>query len=49
MYISPAEVQPSWIVTGGFVELDIRTAKVLSQWDSRDNIIKHNHDLFVVT
>jgi len=30
--------EESWVVTGGFVELDIETAEVLFEWDSRDQL-----------
>ena len=30
--------EESWVITGGFVELDVETADILFEWDSRDQI-----------
>ncbi|KAJ5669784.1 hypothetical protein N7462_010854 [Penicillium macrosclerotiorum] len=31
----------SWMITGGFVELDIKTGEILAEWDSTDHIAVH--------
>lgn len=40
----PAEV--SWVVSGGFVELDMETSEVLVQWESFDHIPLHESNMF---
>jgi hypothetical protein len=30
--------EESWVITGGFVELDVETGNVLFEWDSRDQL-----------
>jgi len=40
----PEEV--SWIVSGGFVELDMETSEILVQWESADNIPLHESNMF---
>jgi hypothetical protein len=38
--------EQSWVVTGGFVELDVETSEVLVQWDSFDRIALHESNMF---
>ncbi|KAF3398155.1 hypothetical protein F1880_005693 [Penicillium rolfsii] len=38
--------EQSWVVTGGFVELDVETSEVLVQWDSFDKIALHESNMF---
>ncbi|KAJ5683108.1 hypothetical protein N7462_006273 [Penicillium macrosclerotiorum] len=40
----PAE--ESWVVVGGFMELDMETSEVLVQWDSSDHIALHESNMF---
>ncbi|OQE31914.1 hypothetical protein PENSTE_c001G02250 [Penicillium steckii] len=38
--------EESWVVTGGFVELDMETSEVLSQWNSKDTIALTESNMF---
>ncbi|OQD84909.1 hypothetical protein PENANT_c011G09740 [Penicillium antarcticum] len=38
--------EESWVVTGGFVELDVATSEVLVEWDSYDKIALHESNMF---
>lgn len=38
--------EESWVVTGGFVELDMQTSQVLSQWNSKDAIALTESNMF---
>ena len=38
--------EQSWVVTGGFVELDTETSEVLVEWDSFDKIALHESNMF---
>ncbi|KAJ5358717.1 uncharacterized protein N7496_011130 [Penicillium cataractarum] len=38
--------EQSWVVTGGFVELDTETSEVLVQWDTFDKIALHESNMF---
>ncbi|KAJ5600052.1 hypothetical protein N7450_001119 [Penicillium hetheringtonii] len=38
--------EESWVVTGGFVELDMQTSEVLSQWNSKDSIALTESNMF---
>ncbi|KAJ5082088.1 hypothetical protein N7532_011131 [Penicillium argentinense] len=38
--------EESWVVVGGFVELDMQTSEVLAQWDSRDSVALHESNMF---
>lgn len=38
--------EESWVVTGGFVELDMETSEVLAQWNSKDTIALSESNLF---
>lgn len=40
----PAE--DSWVVVGGFAELDVATSEILFQWDSFDKIAPHESNMF---
>lgn len=36
----------SWIISGGFVEMDMETSEVLVQWESYDHIPLHESNMF---
>lgn len=38
--------QESWVVSGGFVELDVQTSEVLTKWESFDHIALHESNMF---
>ncbi|KAJ5201441.1 uncharacterized protein N7498_006104 [Penicillium cinerascens] len=40
--------EESWVISGGFVELDVATNEVLMQWESFDHIPLHESNLFHV-
>ncbi|KAJ5204170.1 uncharacterized protein N7498_005049 [Penicillium cinerascens] len=38
--------ESSWIISGGFVEVDMETSEVLVQWESYDHIPLHESNMF---